>query len=202
MNTVRLILLLAAGLTGFSAAAHQGSHDKSPKLPQQDFTAIERKSRDYFTDTSLVDQHNRPLRFYSDVLKGKTVLINVIYTDCKDACPLITKKLVEARQALPAAAQDSIRFVSISVDPERDTPAALRAYARAQDADHPSWFFLTGRKSLVDGVTRRLGQYASEPQMHTSLLIAGNVDKGHWIKVRPDTRPELIAERLQELSQP
>jgi len=189
--------LLLAGL----AMAHEGPHTRKA-LPADDFSAIEKKSRDYFSDAPLVDQDSRPVRFYSDTLKNHTVLINVVYTECKDACPLITRSLVEVRKALGSDAPATIRFISISVDPERDTPAALRKFARDHEAEHPSWLFLTGRKSVVDGVTRKLGQYASEPEMHTSLLIAGNVDRGHWIKIRPDTKPELIAARLRDLARP
>jgi protein SCO1/2 len=198
-----LRLLALAGcmaLAGF-AAAHDGPHAKKA-LPASDFSAIEKKSRDYFSDAPLVDQQGKPVRFYSDALKGHTVLINVIYTECKDACPLITRTLVDVRKALGSEAPQSIRFISISVDPERDTPAALRKFARDNEAEYPDWLFLTGRKSVVDGVTRKLGQYASEPEMHTSLLIAGNVDRGHWVKVRPDIKPELIAARLRDLAKP
>jgi cytochrome oxidase Cu insertion factor (SCO1/SenC/PrrC family) len=189
--------LVLAGL----AAAHEGPHAQRA-LPAGDFSVIEKKSRDNFSDAPLVDQHGKPVRFYSDALKGSTVLINVIYTECKDACPLITRSLVEVRKALGSDAPKTIRFVSISVDPERDTPEALRKFAQQNEAEHPAWIFLTGRKSVVDGVTRKLGQYASEPEMHTSLLIAGNVDRGNWIKIRPDTKPELIAARLRDLARP
>ena len=195
-----LAAALWLGLTGL-VMAHEGPQTQRA-LPAGDFSAIDKKSRDYFSDAPLVDQNGRAVRFYSDALKGQTVLINVIYTECKDACPLITRSLVDVRKALGNDAPATIRFVSISVDPEKDTPAALRKFARDNEAEHPSWIFLTGRKSVVDGVTRKLGQYASEPEMHTSLLIAGNVDRGHWIKIRPDTKPELIAARLRDLAKP
>jgi cytochrome oxidase Cu insertion factor (SCO1/SenC/PrrC family) len=204
MSRLSALHFLAAafwlGLTGL-AMAHEGPHARQAP-PAGDFSAIDKKSRDYFSDAPLQDQNGKPVRFYSDALKGHTVLINVIYTECKDACPLITRSLVEVRKALGGDAPETIRFVSISVDPERDTPAALRKFARDNEAEHPGWLFLTGRKSVVDGVTRKLGKYASEPEMHTSLLIAGNVDRGHWIKIRPDTKPELIAARLRDLAKP
>ena len=105
-HIVRLLFLFAATLAAPGASAHNVAHDKQPKPVAEDFTAIERKSRDYFGETQLVDQYNRSVRFYSDVLRGKTVLINVIYTDCKDACPIITRKLVEVRKTLPASLRE------------------------------------------------------------------------------------------------
>lgn len=203
-TTRRHALRLMAGLmvgapSALPVRAHDGAHPKTAPSGEE-FQKIEQKSRQWFTDSVLVDQHGKSLRFYSDVLRGRTVLINVIFTQCKDACPMITRSLVEVRRALEPPASTAIHFVSISVDPENDTPAVLRKYAQAQEAEHPAWHFLTGRKQAIDEVTRKLGQYAAEPQMHTSLLIAGNVDKAHWIKIRPDTKPAHIAIRLQDLA--
>ena len=196
---------LAFALAGLAnmASAHDGAHAQRASMSSsasEDFTAIEKKSRDYFSNTVLVTQDGRSVRFFADVLKNRTVLINVVFTRCQDACPMITRTLVDVRRALGESSE--VRFVSISVDPSRDTPAALREFARKHQAQHPEWLFLTGRREAVEHVTRRLGQYASEPEMHTSLLIAGNTARGHWVKIKPDLKPELIAERLRELAQP
>lgn len=196
---------LAFALAGLAnmASAHDGAHAQRASMSSsasEDFAAIEKKSRDYFSNTVLVTQDGRSVRFFADVLKNRTVLINVVFTRCQDACPMITRTLVDVRRALGESSE--VRFVSISVDPSRDTPAALREFARKHQAQHPEWLFLTGRREAVEHVTRRLGQYASEPEMHTSLLIAGNTARGHWVKIKPDLKPELIAERLRELAQP
>lgn len=158
-----------------------------------------RDARTYFTDTELLTQDGRAVRFYSDVLEDRVVLINVVFTHCEDACPLITKKLNDVRAKLGERAKD-VWFVTISTDPERDSPQALKKFAKAQGVDEARWVFLTGDKAKVDQVLARLGQLGESPEAHSTLLIAGNVGAKRWSKIRPDAPPVAIAERLQVLA--
>ncbi len=139
------------------------------------------------------------MRFYSDVLKDRVVMINFIYTNCADACPLTTYKLTQVKKALGERFGEDVFFVSISVDPERDTPKALRTFAATQKAEHPGWIFLTGRKSHIDTIVKKLGQYNAEAQMHSTLLLAGNVKTRHWAKVPPMATVEEMVLRVQTL---
>ena len=159
-----------------------------------------RDARAYFTDLELVAHDGRKLRFYSDVLEGRTVLINVIYTNCKDACPLITHKLNEVRALIGEQFGREVQFVSLSSDPERDSPAALRAFAQKQGVDLSGWTFLTGNKNNVDHILKKLGQFSPNVEEHSTLLIAGNVPAKRWSKIRPDAPPIAIAERLKLLA--
>ena len=103
--------------------------EADPANAPVDEAGAEEKARKYFTDLEVVDQNGRRLRFYTDVLKGRVVLINFVFTNCPDACPMITQKLVQVRNQLVDSVKDDIWFVSISVDPERDTPASMKAFA-------------------------------------------------------------------------
>lgn len=193
---IALALLVAA------AQAHEGH----APVPAAGAAAQEVKggvpdARSYFTDTPLLDQHGRERRFYSDVLAGRVVLLNVIYTRCKDACPLITRKLREVRAALGEQA-GRVHFVSLSSDPEHDSPRALKAFAAQQGADDPNWTFLTGDKANMELVLARLGQLSQTPEGHSTLLIAGDVPNKRWSKIRPDAPPAAIAQRLQLLAEP
>jgi len=156
------------------------------------------KGRDYFTDTPLVAQDGRKMRFYSDVLAGHIVLINFMYASCKDACPLITASLVKARSELGQDAS-RVRFVSLSVDPEHDTPADLAKFAKKMNAQQPEWLFLTGSKANMDTVLKKLGSYTDDPTDHQTGLIIGNTRTEHWRKVRPDAPPSAIAAELRSL---
>ena len=156
------------------------------------------KGRDYFTDTPLVAQDGRRMRFYSDVLAGHIVLINFMYASCKDACPLITASLVKARNELGDDAS-RVRFVSLSVDPEHDTPADMAKFAKKMNAQHPEWLFLTGTKANMDTVLKKLGSYTDDPTDHQTGLIIGNTRTEHWRKVRPDAPPSAIAAELRSL---
>src|SRR5262245_20138281 len=83
----------------------------------------------YFPNVPLITQDGTPVRFYDDLLKGKAVAINLIYTSCKDECPLETARLVQVQRLLGDHVGKDIFFYSISIDPKRDTPAVLKAYA-------------------------------------------------------------------------
>ncbi|NIE74677.1 SCO family protein [Pantoea sp. Ap-967] len=188
------------------AFAHEGHAPAGPS-PQPAPPAMAsgggtRDAQAWFTDTVLTDQNGRALRFYSDVLKGQVVMLNVIFTHCTDACPLITRKLREVRNAMGPALASQVRFVSISSDPLNDTPAVLKAYAEKQGVDSANWLFLTGDKASVDLVLGRIGQFLPSPEQHSTQLIAGDVAGKRWSKIRPDAPPAAIAQRLQLLAQP
>lgn len=170
-----------------------------------DQKALIEHARTYFTDTPLVDQNGQTQRFYSDLLADRVVLINFIYTQCADACPLITQKLNKVREQLGGALGKEFRFLSISVDPDRDHPSQLKVYAERQRADDPEWRFLTGKRGDLETIIGRLGQKQGDLLDHSTLMIAGNVRYSHWVKIHPDASPEYIADtlhRLQEIARP
>jgi protein SCO1/2 len=103
----------------------------------------------------LTDQNDEPLAL--EDLRGKTVLLDFVYTTCPGPCPILTGLHVDVQRHLDPALRDRIRFVSISLDPRHDTPAALREYARKRGADTAGWSFLTGPADDVDAVLRAYG---------------------------------------------
>jgi protein SCO1/2 len=111
-------------------------------------------------DFSLIDQDGRTVTLAS--LRGKTVLLDFIYTHCPGPCPVLTARHAAVQRELAPALRDGVRFVSISLDPARDTPEALRAYGAARGADFATWSFLTGSPDDVRDVLRRYGVFAQE----------------------------------------
>jgi cytochrome oxidase Cu insertion factor (SCO1/SenC/PrrC family) len=203
-----LPLVLALGLAT-SAFAHEG-HEKHQgqgaaapaNVPAAQPLAGTRDAQTYFTDTLLRDQNGREVRFYSEVLKGRLVMLNVIFTHCNDACPLITRKLKEVREAMDEDLAKQVYFISLSSDAERDSPEVLKAFAAKHGADSPNWIFLTGDKANMDLVLARLGQLGESPEAHSTLLIAGDVPNKRWSKIRPDAPVDAIAQRLQFMTLP
>jgi len=186
-------LLLALCL----APALQASAQRSgPEAGEPDEEA---RARAYFTDTELLTQDGKPVRFYSDVVKGRVVCLSFMFSRCVGACPLIAQKLNQVRQDLGARFGRDVSFVSISVDPEFDTPQELRRFADKQRALHPGWTFLTGKRAGVQTVLTKLGAWVEEPVDHSTAFIAGNARTRHWIKVRPDLPPGAVAEILRQL---
>ena len=137
----------------------------------------------YFTNTVLVTQDGRPVRFYEDVLKDKVVLVDFIYTTCRGICPPMTANFLKVQKYLGARAGKDILLVTISVDPANDTPAAMKAYAEKFKAG-PGWLFLTGKKENVDWVLYKLGQYVERPEEHTDMIVVGSEATGEWMKMK------------------
>jgi protein SCO1/2 len=147
----------------------------------------------YFTDVELVDQDGRKVRFYSDVLKGKTVVVNAFFTTCTSVCPPMNRNMQKVQEALGARAGKDVLLVSISVDPETDTPLRLKEYAQKFHAG-PGWMFLTGSKENVDWALYKVGQYVEAKDEHTTVIIVGNEATGLWKKAFGMAKP---AELLQ-----
>ncbi|WP_095163097.1 SCO family protein [Pseudomonas sp. Irchel 3F5] len=201
-STDWLALVLCLWILSSVALAHEDHaappSSATPVVPE----GGTRDARSYFTDTVLQDQNGRNLRFYEDVLKDRVVLLNVIFTHCNDACPLITRKLREVREALGEEAASKVTFISLSSDPQNDTPAVLKAFAEKQGVDSANWLFLTGDKAQMDLVLARLGHLIPSPEQHSTQLIAGDVANKRWSKIRPDAPAPAIAQRLRLLAQP
>jgi cytochrome oxidase Cu insertion factor (SCO1/SenC/PrrC family) len=162
--------------------------------------AQQEKAREYFTDTPLLTESNRAIRFFSDALKDKVVLINFVFTQCGDTCPLITARLVKVKKELGEAFGRDVRFISISVDPEHDRPEDLARFASKFDAVHPEWWFLTGEKANVELVVKKLGAYTPERESHLTAIVIGAASQARWKRVRPDAPPAIVAQALRDLA--
>lgn len=196
------------GGTSLAAAREVHRHDKAALPPgaqrEQQSKATkpvlrtdEQYQREYFTDLPLLTQDGKPVRFYSDMLRGKVVLISFIYTSCTEVCPILMPNLARIQELLGDRSGRDVSLISISVDPEADTPEELKEYGRKYGA-RPGWTFLTGKKENVDWVLYKLGQYAEDFEDHSMLFLVGDVKNARWAKMRGDMPPETIAARLLE----
>lgn len=152
----------------------------------------------YFPNHALVTQDGRRLRFYEDLVKGKVVLINFMFTTCAGVCPPMTANLAKVQERLGERLGRDVVIISISVDPTTDTPARLRQYAERFKA-RPGWHFLTGEKRNVDWVLYKLGGYVEDPTRHSGTLIIGNEATGEWLKTAALHDPARIAEAVNAL---
>ena len=184
MKTIGSVLLLIA----LSATMVMGQDTQRPKPPEPDSlekagasTPDRSPAEKYFSDVELIDQDGAKLRFYSDVLKNKVVVINTFFTTCTSICPPMNRNFEKIQEALGDRLGKEVFLVSISVDPETDTPTRLKEYGRRFHA-RPGWIFLTGKKENVDWALYKLGQYVETRDDHTSIFIIGNEPKGLWKK--------------------
>jgi protein SCO1/2 len=102
-------------------------------------------------------------------LRGKVVVLTFIYTTCVDTCPLLTAKLAGLQGRLGADFGARVFFVSVTVDPDRDTPAVLKTYGSAHGARFKGWAFLTGRPAETREVAKRYGIFVKK-------TVRGTVD--------------------------
>lgn len=150
----------------------------------------------YFPNVSLTTQDGRQVRFYDDLVKGKAVAVNIIYTSCTDVCPLETARLAEVQRLIGAHAGKDLHFYSITIDPARDTPQVLKAYARKFKAD-PDWLFLTGKKEDIQLLTSKLGLSRASDAIskdgHASSLMLGSDATGQWMRNSAVDNPAFLA---------
>ncbi len=156
-------------------------------------------ARAYFTDTVLLDQHARPRRFYSDLIADRTVVIHPFFATCTGSCPVMHQALRRVRDSLGDRLGREVFFLSITVDPEHDTPDRLRAWAEAFGAGE-GWSFLTGAAEDVERVLARLGQQVSEKEAHQAIFLVGNARTGLWQKVFGLGPPEDLIAVVREVA--
>ena len=155
-----------------------------------------RRGAEYFSNVELTTQDGTKVRFYDDLLKGKIVVIDLFYTQCLDSCPLETARLAQVQRMLGDRVGKDIFFYSISIDPKRDSPQELKAYAKKYRAG-PGWLFLTGDKNDIESISKKLGLF-SEPDPadrdgHTPSVLLGNEPTGQWIRNSALDNPRRLA---------
>jgi protein SCO1/2 len=134
----------------------------------------------YLPNNRVVDQDNRSLSFYDDSLKGKITILSFIYTTCRDICPVVTARLSQLEEKLGSVVGRDVFFVSISIDPENDTPEKMKEYAKAFSAG-PSWLFLTGTPENMEAIRYKLGERSGgKISQHRNEILLYNDNNGVW----------------------
>jgi protein SCO1/2 len=165
-----------------------GTRLSNPKTEQTSATVAPADSNPvspaerYFGNVVLTNQDGKQLRLYADILKGNVVIINSFYSTCSGVCRVTIPVFKQLQDDLGERVDKDVRLVSITVDPESDTPGVLKRYATGIGAK-PGWDFLTGDKETVDQVLYKLGLYTDAKEEHSNIFIVGNEPTGLWKKV-------------------
>jgi len=179
------IISLVAFCCGYQSRAVTGQQvlptldDAGQKNPTG--AAEQTPAQKYFTDVVLINQNGEKMRFYSDLLQGKVVIINSFFATCQGSCLPMNRNLEKVQAALGDRVGKEVFIISISVDPAVDSPASLKEYAKKLHAG-PGWYFLTGDKQNVDFALKKLGQFVDDKQDHLNIFIIGNERTGLWKK--------------------
>ena len=159
-----------------------------------------------FPNVPLVTHENREVRFYDDLIRGRTVLCNFFLVRCTDGtCPTAIRNLRQVQDLLGERMGRDIFFYSITLQPETDTPEVLKDYAEAYEA-RPGWEFLTGAPADIERLRRRLGYVDPDPKIdqdlanHTNMARYGCEPLRRWAAVSLRTSPANIASMISQIT--
>jgi protein SCO1 len=205
-KTTQLIVVLSILIASISGLAWSKHHwTQGAKLSRTEPGFHRGFGREYFPNISLTTQDGEQKRFFDDLIEGKVVLINFIFTSCKMSCPLETARLRKVYDLVKERMGEDIFFYSISVDPDNDTPDVLKSY-RERFKIGKGWTFLTADEESVTLLQKKLGLFVDDVTKdkkdgHTLNLIVGNQATGEWIKRSHLENPQILATILRQLHQ-
>jgi protein SCO1 len=130
-------------------------------------------------DAVVLDQNNRKLHFYRDLVKGKTVVIDFVFTTCTTICPPLTANFANVQKMMLERGEKNVALISVSVDPENDTPQRLKEYAAMFHAQ-PGWTFVTGSRSELEPIWKAFSVFSGSKQDHSPTVVIGNDSQHKW----------------------
>ena len=200
--------LAIAGVTVAALAAYD---HVSVGASEHDAIALDRSRRERvqgnLSNFELLDQDGRTVRFFEDLVAGEIVAITFMYTSCSTNCSLATQNVARARDLMAEYTDKPVRFVSITVDPERDGPQELKRFQAEQGLD-ASWRLLTGAPHVVTALRTKLGVYDPDPVVdvdaasHSGLVVLGNEPAGRWMTVPALVNPVRIRQAVERIMLP
>lgn len=193
LRIILVVMFLAVGL-----AAQNGSTADRPVKSGHPVTQ-EEGNRSYFTDLEVLTHDGKSHRFYSDLMKGKVVLIGFYYTTCPTLEPVIAT-LRALQTELRKGGDDRFSILWISVDPEHDSLQAVQEIAGRIKPDK-NWHLVTAGKETLKTISRKLGHTKSDPSQHPRYFMLGNPAKGSWMKMAETAPPKSLADALRKLAE-
>ena len=163
------------------------------------------KPSDVFPNTLLLTQEGKPVRFYDDLVKGKAVLVNFIYTSCQKSCSPTTANLALVHGLLGDRVGRDLFMLSISLDPTVDRPKELKDYA-ARFGQFKGWYFLTGNEAEIDDLRRKLGLYDLDPAIdadktqHAGIVVVGSDTTNRWSSLPALMDPRQLAQTVLRIT--
>jgi cytochrome oxidase Cu insertion factor (SCO1/SenC/PrrC family) len=198
--------ILATSLAGVCTPllAHQGHKNASGKAaghtaaPSQNVVTQWEPSNVRLPDVAVRDQDGQSRVFHRDLIKGRKVLVNFVFTSCTSICSPMTATFRAVQQDLARRKIDDVHLISVSVDPLTDTPAVLRQYAKRFDAG-PGWSFVTGSRKSIDEILKVFAVSAANFNDHSPMVYIGDDTSGRWSRTFGAAAPEAIVAKMTEL---
>jgi protein SCO1/2 len=181
-----MLPLPGIGSSGDEAAEAQGQHDHSAhahhmKALRDDSPYAKKRSAYTIPDVMLLGQDGHEHSLVALLDSEKPVMLNFIFTSCTTICPVMTSTFVEVGRQLGPDRQH-VQMVSISIDPENDTPARLAEYANARGAGE-SWTFLTGDLASIRQAQRAFDAYRGNKMNHVPMTFLRAAPDESWLRI-------------------
>lgn len=150
-------------------------------------------------DIELLDQDGKRILFYSQMLRGKVVAINFVYTTCAAFCAAQGATFAKLQELLGGDLGTSVNLITITTDPETDTPARLKSWSEKFKVK-PGWTMVTGERKAVDEILKALTGDIGRTGMHSPIVLIGDADKGLWIRDYGLADPERLDAMIEQLA--
>jgi protein SCO1 len=183
----------------------------STAKPVGGIPTVEAKISDRYADVKLTNQFGQEVRFHRDLVAGRALVLNTMYTTCRGTCPTTSETITRLREKLSPVFAGKLSFVSLTLEPAVDTPAKLRKYADTYGASRPhktlaDWHFLTGSPEGVEKLRRSLGLYDLDPVIdkditqHDAVLLFGNSIQDRWSRLPASQRDGILIEAIRRIA--
>lgn len=146
----------------------------------------------------LLDQDGNEVRLYSDLIQGKKVIIDFIFTTCTSVCPTLQTVFEGVQTELGDRLGEDVILISVSVDPGTDTPERMKAFATDYNAK-PGWYFLTGEVDDINEVLRAFGVWTKVKEEHSAMFVLGHEPTGKWMYQSGFVDPRSVVKQLENL---
>jgi cytochrome oxidase Cu insertion factor (SCO1/SenC/PrrC family) len=209
------LFLLCALLSPQALAQHSHVHDQHaadphpPRAGEAPRAASSKRpgvievgaARLEISDAEVLDQNGRRVRFYSDLIKGKVVVINFFFTSCTLVCPMQGRALARLQTQLAERLGEEVFFISVSRDPETDTPKRLRLWGKNFGVGR-GWTLVTGKEGVMAKLVRDFTGAGLGGQMHAPILLIGNDRTGVWTQAEGLSPAQELVKIIDEVSDP
>lgn len=147
-------------------------------------------------DVTVVTQEGKRVHFYSDLVKGRVVAMNFVFTTCTTICPPMGANFAKLQSLLGSR---KIHLISVSVDPTTDTPERLKAWAE-KFGGRPGWTLVTGERTEITQLLKSMGVYTANINDHSPLVLLGNDAQGRWTRAYGLAPPVKLVELVDAIA--
>ena len=188
---MRYLRLLAAIAIAATASWSSGS-SKAQSRPS---------GPSYIPNSTVMTHRGNPVKFYDDLVQGKIVIISFIYTNDTDISPLTTARFTMLEDKLDGMVGREVFLLTMTVDPEHDTPERLKEYAERFGAG-PGWLFVTGKPEDIRAINTALGERSPILSEHRDEIVIGNDKTGEWLRTSVFGDLDVLVATVHSLREP